>query len=157
MNKTIRKILMGLLGILILIQLIRIDKTMPETDPSKDLIAILQPPEALAQIIETACYDCHSHETTYPWYSNIAPISFWLKGHINEARHHLNFSEWGNYTNKRAHHKLEECYEEVEEGHMPLPSYTWTHEEARLSSDQRESLANWFKGQMPKYGNFEQE
>ena len=156
MNKTLKKVLVGLLIALVLLQFIRIDKTKPETDPNNDFLALLQPPQDIASIISTTCYDCHSHETTYPWYSNIAPISFWLKGHVNEGRHHLNFSEWATYTNKRAHHKLEECYEEVEEGHMPLPSYTWTHQEARLSEQQRTSLANWFKGQMPKYENFEE-
>ncbi len=149
-----RKLLVGLVIVLVLMQLIPIDKTQPPTDPAKDFVAILQPPDDLRSIIKAACYDCHSHETIYPWYSNIAPISFWLKSHVNEAREHLNFSDWGSYPNKRAHHKLEECYEEVEEGHMPLPSYTWMHPEAKITEAQRRALANWFNRQMTKYEHF---
>jgi hypothetical protein len=87
----------------------------------------------------------------YPWYTNIAPFSFWIKQHINEARRHLNFSEWGTYNDKRAHHKLEENYEMVLEGHMPLPSYTWMHSEAIITDADRKSLATWFQNQMSRY------
>lgn len=151
MSKLIKRILSVLLVILILIQFIRIDKNNPPVDPEKDLINILQPPDDLAHIMKVACYDCHSHHTTYPWYTNIAPFSFWIKHHINEGRHHLNFSEWGTYNDKRAHHKLEECYEEVLEGHMPIPSYTWMHQDAKLDDAQRRALAGWFEDQMEKY------
>jgi len=151
MNRTVKKVLIGLLVILVGIQFIRIDKTNPVADPSQDLISILNPPADLAEIMQISCYDCHSNHTVYPWYTNIAPFSFWIKDHINEARKHLNFSEWGTYKDKRAHHKLEECYEEVLEGHMPLPSYTWLHGEAKITDSERKSLATWFESQMSKY------
>jgi hypothetical protein len=151
MHKKVKRVLIALLVILVLIQFIRINKTNPVSDPAQDLINILQPPDDLAHIMKVACYDCHSHHTTYPWYTNIAPFSFWIKAHINEAREHLNFSVWSTYDDKRAHHKLEECYEEVLEGHMPLPSYTWMHGEAKLNAEQRKSLATWFESQMSKY------
>ncbi|MCB0689052.1 MAG: heme-binding domain-containing protein [Saprospiraceae bacterium] len=151
MNKIVKKVLVGLLIVLILIQFIRIDKANPSADPAQDIITILQPPEELADLMKVSCYDCHSYHTSYPWYTNIAPFSFWIKQHINEGRHHLNFSEWGTYTDKRAHHKLEECYEEVLEGHMPLPSYTWMHADAKLSDEERKALAGWFQDQMSNY------
>ena len=151
MNKIVKRVLVGLLIVLVAIQFIRIDKTNPTSDPQNDLIQILQPPTDLAQIIRIACYDCHSNHTVYPWYTNFAPLSFWIKDHIKEARRHLNFSEWGTYNDKRANHKLEECYEEVLEGHMPLPSYLWIHDEAKISEEQREYLASWFEKQMPRY------
>jgi hypothetical protein len=151
MNRRIKRIFIALLVILVLIQFIRINKTNPPSEPAQDMITILQPPDDLSQIIKVSCYDCHSHHTIYPWYTNIAPFSFWIKQHINEARHHLNFSEWGTYNDKRAHHKLEECYDEVLEGHMPLPSYTWMHQEAKITDDQRKSLATWFQNQMSRY------
>ena len=130
------------------IQFIRIDKTNPPADPVADFITQHSPPLDIALMLEVACYDCHSHHTEYPWYTNIAPFSFWIKGHIDHARSHLNFSEWTSYEPKKAHHKLEECYEEVIEGHMPLPSYTWMHADAKLSDPQRRTLANWFRAQM---------
>ena len=96
-------------------------------------------------MLRSACYDCHSHETSYPWYSNLAPVSWWLKNHVNEGREHLNFSVWADYNAKKADHKLEECFEEVAKEGMPLKSYPLTHPEARLSEEQRAKLVTWFK------------
>ncbi len=149
--KWLKRILVFLLIVLVGIQFIRIDKVNPISDPNQDFIQILNPPEEVAQMLKVSCYDCHSHQSVYPWYTNIAPISFWIKGHINHGRRHLNFSAWGSYDQNRAHHKLEECYEEVEEGHMPLPSYLWAHSDAKLTDEQRSAMVSWFKSQMSKY------
>lgn len=149
--KIIKRILILLLIVLIGIQFISIDKTNPETNPEEDFMNIINPPQDIAQLLKVACNDCHSHQTQYPWYSNIAPISFWLKDHIDHGRGNLNFSIWGTYDKGRAHHKLEECYEEVIEGHMPLRSYLLTHKDARLSDAQRERLAGWFKEQITRF------
>lgn len=151
MKKWIKRIAVGLLIILIGLQFISIDKTNPPINEEQDMISILNPPVELATTIRKSCYDCHSHHTTYPWYTNIAPFSFWIKDHIEHGRRHLNFSIWGTYDQERAHHKLEECFEEVQEGHMPLPSYLWIHDEAKLSPEIQETLATWFKSQMSKY------
>ena len=117
-------------------QFVPIDKTNPESDPAQDFLALSNPPAHLATIIKDACYDCHSNHSKYPWYSNVAPISWWIKGHINEARKHLNFSDWSTYSTKKANHKLEEAVEMVEEHWMPILSYKLTHPEGRLSSEQ---------------------
>jgi hypothetical protein len=139
----LKKIILGLIVLFVLIQFIRIDKTNPPVDKSKDFITLTQPSEEIRGILVTSCYDCHSNETQYPWYSNVAPVSWWLKDHINEGREHLNFSEWGNYKEKRQQHKLDECIEEVHEGEMPLSSYTLTHKEAALSPAQQETFNAW--------------
>ncbi|MEP2026185.1 heme-binding domain-containing protein, partial [Reichenbachiella sp.] len=97
------------------------------------------------QIIKTSCYDCHSYHTKYPWYTNVAPLSWWIGDHIEEGREHFNLSEWGAYSEKKALHKLEEFYEEVEEGEMPLTSYTLIHGEASLSDEQVKKLVTWVK------------
>jgi len=138
-----KKIVLGLLIIVVVMQFFRIDKTNPEVNIADDFIAITNPPEEIATILKTSCYDCHSNESSYPWYSNIAPISWWLKHHLNEGREELNFSEWNTYSEKRKDHKLEELAEEVEEGEMPLNSYTWTHSNANLSVDQKNRLIGW--------------
>ena len=151
LKKILRYVLFGLLGILVIMQFFRIDKTNPPVDASKDFIALEQPPQEVVSLLKAACYDCHSHETAYPWYTNIAPVSWWIKDHIDHGRDELNFSEWGDYSRKRKHHKLEEMAEEVEEGHMPMPSYTWGHAEARLSEDQKETLEDWSKQQMSQH------
>ncbi len=137
--------------LLVLMQFIRIDKTNPSSDPNQDILNALKPPDDLAHMMKASCYDCHSNHTRYPWYTNIAPFSFWIKHHINEGRDQVNFSEWGSYTNKVAHHKLEECYEYLLNSEMPLPSYLWLHSEAKLNDDQRKKLAGWFEKQMENY------
>ncbi len=142
---------MALIILLLLLQFIRIERDNPSVDPDQDAMLLLQAPAEIASMIRRACYDCHSHHSVYPWYTHLAPISFWIKRHINKGRQHLNFSTWGAYSRERAHHKLEECYEEVLEGHMPLPSYIWMHQEAKLTPAERRDLAEWFQHKMPEY------
>ncbi len=141
-----RKIFLGLLAALVIIQLFRIDKTNPESDPNHSIFVVESVPTDVETIIKTSCFDCHSNQVAYPWYSNIAPVSWVVKNHINEAREELNFSEWGSFTTKRKLHKLEEIEEEVGEGEMPLPGYLIIHGEARLSEQQQQRLVNWAKG-----------
>ncbi|MFT5860503.1 MAG: hypothetical protein ACI865_002616 [Flavobacteriaceae bacterium] len=151
-KKVFKYFFIGLILIFGVIQFIRIDKANPKIEKAKDLISIYEPSVEIENILRTACYDCHSHETVYPWYSNIAPVSWWLKDHIDEGREHLNFSVWGDYSEQKANHKLHECAEEVEEGKMPLPSYLYTHGDAELTSDQQELLADWFESIMTNHG-----
>lgn len=141
-----KNILLLVLIVFILVQFIRIDKSVPEVDAAKDFIAISSPSDEVKTLLKNACYDCHSYESKYPWYSEIAPISWWTKHHVNEGREELNFSLWGDYSAKKADHKLEECAEEVEEGEMPLKPYTITHGDAKLSDQQKETLEAFFNG-----------
>jgi len=138
-----KKIGIAIVAILVIMQFFQIDKTNPAVDASKDFIMMANPPQEVKLILKQACYDCHSHETAYPWYTYVAPVSWWLKSHINEGREHLNFSDWSTYSAKKQDHKLEEVGEEVHEGEMPLDSYTWAHSEARLSEEQVQTLVNW--------------
>lgn len=138
-----KKILLTLLAVIVVIQFIRIDKSTPKVDDKIDFIAITQPADEVKSLLKEACYDCHSYETKYPWYTNVQPIGWWSKHHIDEGREELNFSEWGNYNDKRKDHKLEECAEEVEEGKMPISSYTWMHGD--LTSAERKTLAEFFE------------
>ena len=92
-------------------------------------------------ILKTQCFDCHTNVTKYPWYAEIAPFSFWLDDHILDAKKHFNMSEWSSFSAKKKDHKLEELIEEVEEGEMPLPSYTWIH--GTLSDADKKTLLDW--------------
>ncbi len=139
-----KKILFILLGLLIIIQFFGIDRSNPPVEPEMDFLYLNAPPVEIGLQIKAACYDCHSHETKYPWYTNIAPVSWWIKGHIDEGRENLNFSTWSNYAPDRRAHKVEEAMEEVKEGHMPLDSYIWMHPEADLTEADREAMAAWF-------------
>lgn len=142
---TIKNIAIFLVFLLLAIQSIRIDKTTQLVNPDTDFVALTQANVEVANILKIACYDCHSNQPTFPWYTNIAPVSWWIKHHINEGSRHLNFSIWGTYTEKRKNHKLDECVEMVEEGEMPMTSYTLMHKEAKLTDAQRVQLVEFFK------------
>jgi len=129
-------------------QFFPIDKTNPSIDTTKDYITLTQPPANIASLLKNACYDCHANTTTYPWYTSIAPVSWWVKGHIDNGRKQLNFSVWGDYSDKKKDHKIEECVEFVEETRMPLLSYIIAHSEARMSDEERAELVAWFRASM---------
>lgn len=139
-----KNILVGTMVILIISQFFRIDKNNPVSNSANDILTIYEADPEISSLLKTSCYDCHSNCATYPWYTNIAPVSWWIKHHINEGRQHLNFSEWGTYTSRKADHKLKECVEMVEEGEMPMTSYTLIHKNAKLSKEQQLLLVNWF-------------
>jgi hypothetical protein len=145
MKKILKWAAILLIVVLIIMQFFRIDKTVPEYDKNLDIITVTNAPDEVAGILKTACYDCHSYETHYPWYSNVAPVSWFLQNHINEAREELNFSLWGSFSAKRLSKKIEEAIEEIEEGEMPMKSYTITHASAKLSKEEREKLIQFFK------------
>lgn len=145
-KRIVRLILLVLLLIFVVLQFIPVDRSVPEYDPAHDFVSVVSPPAHLAPIIREACYDCHSYETEYPWYSYVAPVSMWLQNHIDEAREHVNFSLWHTYNAEDKDEALEDCTEMVDSGSMPLKSFTWMHPEARLTDEEREELATWFDG-----------
>lgn len=138
-------VIAGLIGLLIIIQFFRIDKSVPEVNTNEDFITMENPPEEVKNILQKACYDCHSYATVYPWYAEVAPVSWWLADHIEEGREHLNLAAWGSFDLKRKKHKIDEMIEEVEEGEMPLKSYTIMHSDADLSDEEKELLITWLK------------
>lgn len=131
--------------VFIIIQFFPIDKTNPITNEGMDFLKIKNTPEPIAKLIRNSCYDCHSNETKYPFYSNLQPVAWLLKNHIDEGRKELNFSTFATYEPKRQAHKLEEATEYVEQKNMPLESYTLGHSDAKLSDEQRKQLVNYFR------------
>ncbi|WP_374442449.1 heme-binding domain-containing protein [Epilithonimonas sp.] len=140
-----KKILLILAVVFIFIQFFQIDKTNPPVNEGMDFLKIKDTPEPIAKIIRNSCYDCHSNESKYPFYSNIQPFAWLLKNHIDEGRQELNFSVFATYEKKRQAHKLEESAEMVERKEMPLESYQIAHPEAKLTDEQRKELAQYFK------------
>ncbi len=138
-----RKILFGLVAVLVIIQFIRPGRNESNAASPNDISAAYPVPEGIQVILKTSCYNCHSNNTTYPWYSNIQPIGWWLQKHVDDAKKELNFSEFGTYTEKRAKHKFEEIGDEVSEGEMPLKTYAIMHTEARLTPEQTKALNDW--------------
>ena len=102
-------------------------------------------PDSVLLILKTSCYDCHSNNTTYPWYSKIQPVSWWLNDHISEGKRELNFDEFGSYSIRRQFHKLKEANEQLEENEMPLQSYTIIHRNASINDAQKQTIIQCFK------------
>jgi hypothetical protein len=122
-----------------------IPNKMPENAAAgkDDLIRSGILPESISSMIRTSCYDCHSNQTAYPWYSKVAPASWLLAKDVREGREDLNFSEWGSYSKRHQIGKLRKIKEEISSGDMPLKNYLLIHRHAKLSPEQKEALARW--------------
>jgi hypothetical protein len=144
MKRILRVALMAVLFAVIVTSFIPVDRQTASVDGEMSFENYSNGNEEMYNLVKTACYDCHSNETEYPWYSNVSPAKFILQDHINEGRHEFNFSEWGTMPLKDRNHILEECAEEVEEKEMPLKGYALLHGDANLSNQQRSELANYF-------------
>lgn len=126
-------------------QVFSIDKTNPPIDEKLDFFSTVQVPEDVNTMLKYSCVDCHSHSSKYPWYTNIEPISWWIKGHIKGGLQHLNFSVWQAYDAPKRRHKIDECIEVLEQERMPIKSYTWAHKEAKLTDEDRKRLIVFFE------------
>lgn len=138
-----KKILVGLLLVLVAIQLIKPKQNRSAEAQINDIAVTMNVPDEVNIILRKACYDCHSNTTNYPWYANLQPVAWWLDHHIEEGKNELNFSEFGGYKAKRKIKKFNEIATEVTEGEMPLDSYTWIHKDAKLSKEEANTLINW--------------
>ncbi|AFL79824.1 hypothetical protein Aeqsu_0310 [Aequorivita sublithincola DSM 14238] len=136
------KILLVLgLAALVAIQFIRPEKNNDGYKSVAAFEAETKPSEQVASILKESCYDCHSNQTRYPWYAELAPFSLWLNDHIIDGKKHFNVSAWSEYTVKKKEHKLEELVEMVENEEMPLRSYAFVH--GNISEDDRKLLLQW--------------
>ncbi len=118
-------------------------KTNPATDASQAIDARQQLTPPVAAILDRSCNDCHSNKTRWPWYSNVAPVSWFVINHVNEGRENLNFSEWGRYAPRDVDGMLRQMCREVRAGVMPLGSYTPLHPGSQLSSEDVKTLCDW--------------
>ena len=133
----------GLAAGLVLIQFFQPEKNSSPVDPSEDFLTLASPPGTVAELIKGSCYDCHSNQTVYPWYSKVAPVSWYLQKHIKEGKADLNASEYGSLDKADKIEFLVDICEVVEAGKMPLPSFTLIHKEARLSEEDKEAICLW--------------
>ena len=139
----IKKILLGLLGLLAAAQFVRPQKNLAAGTEPNDINSRHPVPPAVRTVLERACYDCHSNHTRYPWYAEVQPVGWWLNQHVNAGRRHLNFSEFGAYPARRAAKKMAQVADEVEQHTMPLKSYTWIHAAARLTPAESKLVVAW--------------
>ncbi len=145
----LKKIGLGLLVVLVIIQFFRPDKNN-SNDLTYDITTKYEVPKDVDEILRVSCNDCHSNKTEYPWYAEIQPVGWWLSNHVEDGKRHLNFSELTKRPIAIQNHKFEEMVEMVEEKEMPLESYTYfgLHPEANLTDAQRQVLIKWAKEQM---------
>lgn len=125
------------------IQSIRPARTNPPTDPSRTLFARSLVPASAAAVLQRACRDCHSNDTRWPWYSNVAPVSWFVIDHVNHGRSHFNYSDWAKYEGSEAAKLIKNSCDLVRKGSMPLASYALVHTETRLSPQDIEALCAW--------------
>jgi len=143
MKNILKKIGLVLLIVLVIAQFFGPEKNNGDLSTVDAFLKETKPNEEVTTILKTACFDCHSDHTRYPWYNSITPINYWLNDHIEHGKGHFNVSKWNDYSLKKKDHKLDELIEEVEEKEMPLNSYTWTHGDADLSDEQIQALISW--------------
>ncbi|RXJ66994.1 cytochrome C [Halarcobacter ebronensis] len=127
-----------MLAVFIVMQFIQTEKVNKVTAKELEIKA----PKQIMSILKTACYDCHSNEVKWPWYSYVAPFSWVISGHVNDGRAWVNFSEWENYTKEEKKKQLKEIYRTAFVA-MPLRSYLWVHGDADLTKEQRDMIRDW--------------
>jgi len=132
-----KKALIIIVVLLVAIQFIPSNKTNPP------VTAEIDAPTGVMAVFKRACYDCHSNETVWPWYSRIVPVSLLIEDDVNEGRSHFNFSEWGDLSRKKKAKIKEEIWEMIEKGKMPLGKYIFLHPEAELSTKDKHIIQNW--------------
>ena len=131
------KAALGAGGVAVLIQLVSFERTNPPVTGEVEA-----PPEVKA-LLKRACFDCHSHDTTWPWYSKVAPVSWLVHRDVVEGRKHLNFSTWAAVKPERKAKKFDDIVEEVEGGDMPPWFYLPMHPEAKLTPEEQQTILRW--------------
>ena len=133
-----KRALLIFLFVFIVMQFIQTEKV--NVAVNKDLE--IKAEERVMNIFTTACFDCHSNEVKWPWYSNVAPFSWVISNHVREGRKALNFSIWEEYSEEEKKEHLKDIYRTVYAS-MPLHSYLWLHEEAELTMEDRKFIRDW--------------
>lgn len=142
--KLLKWIGLVLLVLLVGLQFISTRSNRSSALPSTDFVKTFKVPDGVENILSVSCYNCHSNNTNYPWYSRVQPVGLYLENHIIKGKEELNFSEFGDYSSRKQKSKLKAMISQVEKGEMPLKSYTFIHRDARLSKEDKKTLVNYF-------------
>jgi hypothetical protein len=124
------------------IQFVQPERTNPPVDPASTFEAVAMPGPEVVSLVRRACYDCHSHNTVWPWYAYVAPVSWLVADDVRVARRKLNFSQWNLLGPEMSHTRLKEACQEVKDGGMPLWNYLLMHPEARLTAEDVKTLCD---------------
>jgi len=138
-----KKIFFGIGIIFAVIQFIQPARNQTRGETTADNSKIFEIPDSIQTILRESCYDCHSNNTNYPFYINIQPAGWLMASHISRAKEELNFSEFGNYTQRMQISKLDGIASSIRNNIMPLPSYRLMHKKSRLDENERRLVINW--------------
>jgi hypothetical protein len=138
-----RKVVAGILLFFIAAQAIQPPKNNGPALSPAEISQVLEVPDTVLQALKKSCYDCHSNQTTYPWYNKITPVNWWIAYHVEEGKRELNFSTFGQYSARRKAETLKAIAEKVEKDVMPLPSYLVMHRDAELTEREKTDVAGW--------------
>lgn len=141
--RLIRKTLLAVLLTFVIIQFIRPARNRSGQASAADFTKVYQVPVDVQSVLQKACYDCHSNNTRYPWYTNIQPMGWMMARHIKKGKEQLNFNEFGSYTGRRRISKLKGIANQIRDGDMPLWSYKIMHKQGRLSDSQKKLVIEW--------------
>lgn len=141
--KLLKRIGLTLLVVLVGLQFIPTNSNQSTEVTSSDFIKSNKVPEEVGLMLHISCYNCHSNNTIYPWYSRVQPVGWFLENHINKGKAELNFSEFRTYSVRRQKSKLESMANQIEKNEMPLSSYTLIHRDARLSPESKKALLDY--------------
>lgn len=139
----VKKALIGLLLIMIAVQFYRPGQNTDASVMPNHISKVVAVPNQVNGILKKACYDCHSNNTRYPWYARIQPLNWLVNQHISEAKAELNFDNFKEYTLRRQLSELRAIENSMEDGTMPMGSYTLIHKDAILSKDEKKLISTW--------------
>ncbi|MEO5995787.1 MAG: heme-binding domain-containing protein [Chitinophagaceae bacterium] len=139
----LKKTLLAVLIVFIIIQFIQPTRNKIGQMSPTDITKIFTVPQNVQGVLKTSCYDCHSNDTHYPWYSFIQPGAWWMARHIDVGKKNLNFSEFGSYSKRKKQNKLRSIAKSIEDETMPIGAYTIMHGDAKLSKDKNALIVDW--------------
>ena len=141
--KIVKIIAIVLLVVFVGIQFIPSSRNQSDSVPETDFMLVNDVAENIQNKLQVSCYDCHSNNTQYPWYNKVQPVAWFLEDHIKEGKTELNFNEWDSLSTRRKTSKLRSIINQIENGEMPLDSYTLIHRDAKFSEAEAEEIINW--------------
>ena len=152
-GRSVRRIGLVLIAGALAIQLARPSRTNQLTDPTRTMLAIAHVTPEANDVLERACRDCHSNDTRWPGYSNVAPISWFVIDHVNHGRRHFNYSDWAEYDHDQVPRLLKNTCAMTRKGEMPIASYLWLHPDARMTDRDIVALCDWTDGRLREASN----
>ena len=120
------------------------EKNIGEINPITSFENAVKVPEDIKHLLKNTCYDCHSNFTNYPWYADVAPMSWYISGHVDDGKLVLNFSEWSNYSLEEKQKKINKSADLIKRRWMPMHEYLGQHPEAIMTNDEVDKFASWF-------------